>query len=77
MEVKELMDTSEAEVLNRTQPGRKAAASWRTLPVQSELDRHEESAHAQLETPDGLTLIGAAMIVGCGVLILGRRRRPA
>ena len=59
MEVKELMDTSEAEVLNRTQPGRKAAASWRTLPVQSELDRHEESAHAQLETPDGLTLIAA------------------
>ncbi|MBP6736815.1 MAG: DMT family transporter [Rhodobacteraceae bacterium] len=29
------------------------------------------------ERPDGATLIGAAMIVGCGVLILGRRRRPA
>lgn len=27
------------------------------------------------ERPDGATLIGAAMIVGCGVLILGRRRR--
>ena len=29
------------------------------------------------ERPDGATLIGAAMIVGCGVLILGRRRSPA
>lgn len=28
------------------------------------------------ERPDGATLIGAAMIVGCGVLILGRRRSP-
>ena len=26
------------------------------------------------ETPDAMTLLGAAMIVGCGVLILGRRR---
>lgn len=29
------------------------------------------------ERPDGATLIGAAMIVGCGVMILGRRRSPA
>ncbi|GAB1478652.1 DMT family transporter [Paracoccaceae bacterium] len=29
------------------------------------------------ERPDSATLIGAAMIVGCGVLILGRRRTPA
>ena len=58
MEEKEWMDTSEAEVLNRTEPVRKAA-KWRTLPVQSDLDRHEESAHAQLKTPDGLTLMAA------------------